>query len=136
MTREEAIKILELETRQEALSPYLDRPMEKMLDAMIEASRMGASALRAQPAKLDRSRWKGCPDCKGEFFEKRRQYMRPVMEPLTPEQALMDKLTELTGIVYVKVKNEFCHTCGRPLTKEAWEELERRLGGNDGTANS
>ncbi len=63
MTREEAIKILELETRQEALSPYLDRPMEKMLDAMIEASRMGASALRAQPAKLDRSRWKGCYTC-------------------------------------------------------------------------
>lgn len=93
-------------------------------------------ALRAQPspAKLDRSRWKGCPDCKGEVFEKRLQYMRPVMKPLTPEQALMDKLTELTGIVYVKVKNEFCHTCGRPLTEEAWEELERRI--NDGTADT
>ena len=44
MTREEAIKILELETRQEALSPYLDRPMEEMLDSMIEASRMGGAA--------------------------------------------------------------------------------------------
>ncbi len=84
-----------------------------------------------RPAKLDRSRWKGCPDCKGEVFEKRRQYMRPVMEPLTPEKAIMDKLTELTGIVYVKVKNEFCHTCGRPLTEAAWAELERRIGGNN-----
>lgn len=92
---------------------------------------MASEALRTQQAhtRLDRSRWEECPDCKGEVFAKRRQYMRPVMEPLTPEQALMDKLTELTGIVYVKVKNEFCHTCGRPLTEEAWAELERRIGG-------
>lgn len=96
MTREEAIKILELETRQEALRPYLDRPMEKMLDAMIEASRMGASALRAQPAKLDRSRWEGCEYCKD-----------------IPKSIL----------------EGFCYACGRPLTEEAWEELERRING-------
>lgn len=27
----------------------------------------------------------------------------------------------------------FCFSCGRPLTEEAWAELERRIGGNDGT---
>lgn len=63
MTREEAIEILELETRQKALSHYIDRPLGEMLDAIVEASRMGASALRAQPAKLDRSRWEGCNHC-------------------------------------------------------------------------
>lgn len=24
----------------------------------------------------------------------------------------------------------FCYACGRPLTEEAWAELERRIGGN------
>lgn len=29
---------------------------------------------------------------------------------------------------------EFCYCpyCGKPLTEEAWEQLERRIGGNDG----
>lgn len=25
----------------------------------------------------------------------------------------------------------FCYACGRPLTEEAWAELEQRIGGND-----
>ena len=29
--------------------------------------------------------------------------------------------------------NRFCCRCGRPLTEEAWAELEWRIGGNDGT---
>ena len=29
--------------------------------------------------------------------------------------------------------NRFCCRCGRPLTEGAWAELERRIGGNDGT---
>lgn len=125
MTIEEAIK-----NREECVK-YLEGIGTLASPKCLEAVRMSVVALKAQqdPAKLDRSRWEECPDCKGEVFAKRRQYMRPVMEPLTPEQALMDKLTELTGIVYAKVKNEFCHTCGRPLTEEAWAELERRIGG-------
>jgi len=105
MTREEAIKILELETRQEALSPYLDRPLDAMLDAIIDVSRLGASALRAQqkPAKLDRSRWEGCEYCKD-----------------IPKSILKG----------------FCYACGRPLTEEAWADLERRIGGNNGTTDN
>ena len=53
--------------------------------------------------------------------------MRTATAPLTLEQALMDKLEDLTGIVYVEVKNEFCPVCGRPLTEVAWAELERRI---------
>ena len=29
----------------------------------------------------------------------------------------------------------FCYSCGRPLTEEAWAELERKIGGNDGTTD-
>lgn len=96
MTIEEAIKILDLETCQEALSPYLDRSMCEMLDAIIEASRMGASALRTRPDKLDRSRWEGCEYCKD-----------------IPKSILKG----------------FCYACGRPLTEDAWAEMERRMGG-------
>ena len=103
MTIEEAIKILDPETRQEALSPYLDRSMCKMLDAMIEASRMGASALRTRPANLDRRRWEGCWVCNNR-----------------------DNVLSYS---------KFCPCCGRPLTEEAWSELERRIGGNDGTTD-
>lgn len=126
MTREEAIKILELETRQEALSPYLDRPMEKMLDAMIEASRMGASALRAQPAKLDRSRWVGCKECVPPWCKTCIRY----------DVRNMDTICTFSCINHSKHKpNNFCQSCGRPLTEESWAELERRIGGNDGTTN-
>lgn len=113
MTIEEAIKILELETRQEALSPYLDRPMEKMLAAMIEASRMGASALRAQPAKLDRSRWEGCEFCLSE-----RQDQGPCVCACSS-----------FNISNKQYATRFCPVCGKPLIEEAWAELERRIGG-------
>lgn len=99
-----------METRQEALNPYLDRPMEKMLDAMIEASRMGASALRAQPAKLDRSRWEGCILCEG-----------------------VTGWTQDLDEEHHEVEVLFCPQCGRPITEEAWAELERRI--NDGTTD-
>lgn len=29
---------------------------------------------------------------------------------------------------------KFCPDCGKPLTEEAWAELERRIGGNDETS--
>ena len=75
--------------------------MEKMLAAMIEASRMGASALRAQPAKLDRSQWEGCPECSCIVISRK----------------------------MVNRGRNYCPYCGRPLTEEAWAELERRING-------
>lgn len=83
--------------------------------------------------KLDRSWWEGCKLCQEALFVKRIQYLRPATAPLTQEQEIMDKLAELTGTVYCKLEHRFCPMCGRPLTEEAWAELERRIGGNDGT---
>ena len=81
---------------------------------------------------MDKNRWAECPICKDNVFVKRMQYMRPLLAPLTPEQELMDKITDITGIVYVDVKKRFCPVCGRPTNEGAWAELERRI--NGGTA--
>lgn len=81
------------------------------------AADMGAEALERQVTQkeLDSSRREGC-----EYWE----------------QELADKLTDITGIVYVKVKNKFCPICGRPLTEDARLELVGRIGGNDGTTDN
>lgn len=61
-------------------------------------------ALRAQQTPLDRSRWEGCNYC-NEY-----------------------------GVVLAAFDGwSYCNCCGRPLTKEAWAELERRI--NGGTAD-
>lgn len=100
MTREEAARILEYPVFKWSLD-WDDR--EDGLEYS-EAIQMAIAALRTQPAKLDRSRWDGCPFCRGkeddgkdENFVARRRY---------------------------------CDVCGRPLTALAWAELERRIGGS------
>lgn len=97
MTREEAIKILE---------PGVKLPdFNHTADDVDEACRMAVAALRAQQAKLDRSRWEGCPDCKRQW-------------------GVLDDRTSRFEIR----RKKFCGSCGRPLTEEAWAELERRIG--------
>lgn len=61
-----------------------------------------------RPAKLGRSRWKGCFLCNGEKY-------------LNGDVCVL-------GTHYVGVSEfDFCPNCGRPLTEKAWEELERRI---------
>ena len=75
----------------------------------LEAVRMSVVALKAQqdPAKLDRSRWDGCWSCNNQ------------------------KVRNLG----LRHGQEYCPCCGKPLTGQAWAELERKIGGNDGTAD-
>lgn len=96
ISEKEAARILDPETSRDALWEYEE---EDRLEACNEACRVAAAALRAQPPKLDRSRWEGCKMCNA--------YM-----------------SFLQGYHY-------CFVCGRPLTEEAWAELERRIGGPD-----
>lgn len=77
--------------------------------------REAISALRAQqsPATLDGSRLEGCFICKDATY--------------------LDGDVCVSGTHYVELSEfDFCPHCGRPLTEEAWAELERRIGGNDG----
>lgn len=57
-------------------------------------------AIRAQPHTLDRSRWDGCEWCE-----------------------------EYSGTYIYQNGWKYCPLCGRPLTKAAWAELERRING-------
>lgn len=103
MTKKEAEKILDPETSRNALVEYDD---EERIEAVNEACRVAVSALRAQRAKLDGSRLEGCWWCTG----------------FCPE---------VTGDPHWDYR--FCPKCGRPLTEEAWAEMDRRI--NDGTTD-
>lgn len=77
-------------------------------------------ALRAQQTQLDRSRWKGCKECIPLWCGTCVRYdHRSTGDPCTTSCIRYSKHTPVN----------FCKNCGRPLTKEAWAELERRLNG-------
>lgn len=99
MTKEEAIKILDPETSRNALLKYKEG--EQRLEACNEACRIAASAIRAQKTPLDRRQWEGCDECRNNILKRK----------------------------MVRVGRRYCHYCGRPLTEEAWVELERRING-------
>lgn len=54
-----------------------------------------------RPAKLDSSRWEGCGECRSTVISQK----------------------------MVGLGRRYCLYCGRPLTEEAWAELERRING-------
>jgi len=81
-------------------------------------------AIRAQPHTLDRSRWVGCKECVPPWCKTCIRY----------DVQNMDTICKFSCINHSKHKpNNFCQSCGRPLTEEAWAELERRI--NDGTTD-
>lgn len=114
MTKEEATRILDPETSRDALWKYEDNG--DRLEACNEACRVACAALRAQSAKLDRSRWEGCHICKDAKYIDGEVYVS------------CDKRAFRVYLEY-----DFCPCCGKPITEEAWAELELRIGGKDET---
>lgn len=105
MTTEEAIKLLDHKTQKDEL-----RKIGKgfcCVAAVNEALNMAISALRAQQTPLDRSRWEGCHYC--------------------DDQETVMELDWIYGLDHILHDYKFCPMCGRPLTEEAWAEMERRL---------
>lgn len=114
MTREEAIELLENGDFWDlCVVPYVysNRPAMESLEALD----MAIVALRAQPAKLDRSRWEGCEWCENTGAVIIEQH-----------HAFRSKRKRGSAVAI------YCPSCGKPLTEDAWAELERRIGGNDG----
>lgn len=84
-----------------------------------QAAMMAISALRAQQTPLDRSRWEGCETCGTKHCWACKNVL--CLEEENPCSACnMGSEFEPIG---------FCPDCGRPLTEEAWAELERRING-------
>lgn len=101
LTNEEAALLIDPKTSRLAFLNLSYNP-ELQRVAGDEACRIAAWVLREHSAALDRSRWDGCDCCTigdGEF------------------RRLLDKWGY----------EDFCPQCGRPLTEQAWAELERRL---------
>lgn len=85
-----------------------------------ELEQGGLTVYPYYPPRLDRSAWEPCEKCK-----------------YTPENACRKCQNEICNAEYRYpctgcndqsrfVAKRFCQNCGRPLTEEAWAELERR----------
>lgn len=108
MTNEEAI------TRIKAL---LVLSSQNDLKNTGEALRMAIDALENSIAPMNISQWEQkCDKCKYEDDDDGITIYYP---------SDWDN-----GIGFEYGNAIFCPKCGRPLTKEAWEKLEKRIGGN------
>lgn len=68
-----------------------------------------------KPAKLDRRRWEGCEYCIGDAPKK------------IVNIRVLNRNVRISDINYYWVVDlQYCPVCGKPLTEEAWANLERR----------
>lgn len=107
MTNEEATKILKYEIFKFAQS----RDMQECSTQYCDAIKIAIDSLRTQQTtkKLDRSQWDGCPFCRGKEDDR------------NDENHIL--------------RQRYCDVCGKPLTELAWVELERKIGGSNGTTD-
>lgn len=136
MTREEAARILDPETSAEVLREYGDGNAQ--IAACDEACRIAAEVLRNlqptcnqittdcnhyPPAHIDREAWEPCEVC-GE--------KDPFGNPKFSHHFVVDESSLYfcdSDFGWEGEKIKFCPFCSRPLTEEAWAELEKRLNG-------
>lgn len=104
MTREEAIIIFE------AWAKCNYEPTR-------QAAQMAISALRSATREQVEKSWAGCEYCEKHKINLVRIEMNCNDSPGSPKRLNPTRVPK------------FCPMCGRPLTEEAWAELERRLRG-------
>lgn len=137
MTIGEAIKALSLMEHVESIAAAYG-PGERREDTAVrelkEACRMASEALRTQQThiKLDRSRWEGCAECEAVYGED--DWDCAGLHEYRIVDCYLQYFDHQFGWEGVKIK--FCPNCGRPLTEEAWAELERKIGGNNGATDN
>lgn len=71
------------------------------------------------PAHIDRSKWEACRKCRSCWT------CKSAIEPVRAENSKCFLCEDSSNYEPLN----FCPHCGRPLTEEAWAELERRLRG-------
>lgn len=78
-----------------------------------------------RPAKMDRSRWEGCEMCSTKWSEE--DWGEGGAHDFRVDGDTLYFFDTQFG--WEGVKSKYCPFCGRPLTEEAWAELERRMSG-------
>ena len=73
------------------------------------------------PARIDRSKWEPCDNCKKACWNCKHNLL--CCEGNDKE---CDDCVNQSKWEFLAYQN-YCPKCGRPLTKEAWAELERRV---------
>lgn len=74
------------------------------------------------PAHIDRSKWEACDHCKKACWNCNHNLFA------VKEMTKCDDCVNQSKWEFLAYQN-YCPKCGRPLTEEAWAELERRLRG-------
>lgn len=85
-----------------------------------EALRMAIKALESQPLHIDREKWEPCKECNEKTCENCDFLVTESWE--APCKNCINRSCW-------KPLNKFCPECGRPLTDEAWAEMQKRLEG-------
>lgn len=132
MTVEEAIEIFEGVGELEGISMFYQpggKAGKLTIHGIKEASQMAISALRAQQIPLDRSRWEGCEHCKADQEGYATCFKgangRSVRMYIPEGEAAIVIPGKYNHKLCIPIR--YCPHCGRPLTEDAWAELERRI---------
>ena len=75
-----------------------------------------------QPAYIDREVWNYCEACKPNCYN-------CLYQNAWDTNGKPDKCKKCVNFSNHVADEKFCEKCGRPLTPEAWAELEKRLRG-------
>lgn len=128
MTNEEAINALRF--IRFLYAPVLEEAIDMAIDALIAKHDVKCLEIDAfKSTKLDRSRWEGCEMCN-------RKYSPPEWNGGGSHNFRVDRNALFyhdSKYGWEGIEIKFCPMCARPLTEEAWAELERRI--NDGTTD-
>ena len=94
--------------------PWANVPFFRGVYCDLDVQHNGPTLYAYPPAHIDREAWKSCKLC-----EKYKVFQFNAWEK--PEMSL--------GNIDCMGTSLFCPHCGRPLTEQAWDELEKRLRG-------
>lgn len=115
----------------------LDIPMDKTTVVLLFNSRVNAELVKAilehedahpnkavpyPPAHINREAWKPCDECKPSCkicanYNAWDRYGKP---------QVCDTCEDYSNF---EPDDKYCSNCGRPMTEEAWKELEKRVRG-------
>lgn len=109
-----------------AASPDADEIWKEDSDALefaitaLRSMQEAGEPIDSPPAHIDRSKWEACDHCKKACWNCNHNLFA------VKEMTKCDDCVNQSKWEFIAYQN-YCPKCGRPLTEEAWAELERRL---------